>query len=93
MTAKLESKKVHPDIAAVLTSWLRTRKAHVVVGGQKSEDFDLADMVFQGTVWGPPLWNTFYEDARKAINEMMYTEIVYADDLNAFRLFPPMRAS
>ena len=55
LTAKLESKRVHPDIVAVLTSWLRTRKAHVVVGGQKSEDFDLADMVFQGTVWGPPL--------------------------------------
>ena len=71
-----------------MTSWLRSRRAHVVVGGSRSEEFTLSDMVFQGTVWGPPLWNTFYEDARRAINELMYTETVYADDLNAFRVFP-----
>jgi hypothetical protein len=44
-------------------------------------------MVFQGTVLGPPLWNTFYRDARQAIEEWFYTEIVYADDLNAYRIF------
>ena len=44
-------------------------------------------MVYQGTVLGPTLWNLFFEDARHAINECMYTEIVYADDLNAFRVF------
>eukprot|EP00972_Heterocapsa_arctica_P056509 8339461-Heterocapsa_arctica.AAC.1 len=45
-------------------------------------------MVFQGTVWGPPLWNAFFEDARVPINACGFNEIVYADDLNAFRPFP-----
>ena len=44
-------------------------------------------MVFQGTVLGPDLWNVYYEDAGKAIHELSYTEIVYADDLNAYREF------
>ena len=29
----------------------------------------------------------FYEDARRAINEVFYKEVIYADDLNAFRSF------
>ena len=47
----------------------------------------LQDMVFQGTVVGPDLWNSFFEDARQAINECLFTEVVYVDDLNAFRVF------
>ena len=42
-------------------------------------------MVYQGTVLGPTLWNLFFEDARAAINEVFFTEYVFADDLNAFR--------
>ena len=45
-------------------------------------------MVFQGTVTGPLLWNFFFEDARHAINECFYKEVVFADDLNAYRVFP-----
>jgi hypothetical protein len=44
--------------------------------------------VFQGTVFGPPLWNIFYEDARQAVQDYLFTEVVYADDLNAYREFP-----
>lgn len=88
LIAKLRSKKLHPVIIDVLISWLRNRKAYVVVGGQKSECFDLTDMVFQGTVLGTPLWNVFYEDANRAIHKLHYTEVVYADDLNAFLVFP-----
>ena len=51
-------------------------------------DRPLIDMVFQGTVSGPTLWNLFFEDARHAINEWFYTEVVFADDLNAYRTFP-----
>ena len=32
------------------------------------------DMVFQGTVWGPPLWNVFYADARVAIQSAGFEE-------------------
>ena len=44
-------------------------------------------MVFQGMVTGPILWILFFEDAHQAINECFFEEIVYADDLNAYRIF------
>jgi hypothetical protein len=88
LAKKLRAKKIHPILVAVMISWLRTRRAKVVVGGKASEDFKLENMVFQGTVWGPTLWNIFFEDARDAVNEMSFKEVVYADDLNAHREFP-----
>ena len=33
------------------------------------------------------MWNVFYEDARKAINECFFKEVVFADDLNAYKVF------
>ena len=44
--------------------------------------------MFQGTVWGPPLWSVFYADARHAIQAAGFEEVVYADDLNAYRAVP-----
>ena len=60
----------------------------MVVGGAVSVMMALMHMVYQGTVTGPILWNVFFEDARHAINEYLFTEVVYADDLNAYRIFP-----
>ena len=48
----------------------------------------MRDMVYQGTVWGPPLWNVFYADARTSIEHCGFEDIVYADDLNAFKVVP-----
>ena len=42
-------------------------------------------MTYQGTVWAPLLWNIFYEDARLALQACEFQEIVFADDLNAYR--------
>ena len=36
---------------------------------------------------GPILWNLFCEDARRAIHETCFEEIVYADDLNGLKEF------
>ena len=44
-------------------------------------------MTFQGTVWGPPLWNLFFSDAPLAIRKCGFQEVFYADDRNAFRVF------
>ena len=49
----------------------------------------LQDMVFQGTVLGPTLWNLFFEDARTALNEWFFEEVVFADDMSAYRVFMP----
>ncbi len=87
LVAKLKKHKLHPQIVSVLTSWLQQRSARVVVGGKQSHLMRLQDMVYQDTVLGPTLWNLFFEDARRAINEVFFTEKVYADDLNAYREF------
>ena len=57
LVAKLKAKRVHPDVVSALASWLRPRRVHVVVEGQQSTELSLHNMVFQGTVLGPMLWN------------------------------------
>jgi hypothetical protein len=71
----------------LIGSWLERRDASVVVGGAKSSPFCIEDMVYQGTVLGPQLWNIFFEDAARAIKNM-FEEVVYADDLNAYKIVP-----
>ena len=76
------------DIVKVFASWLDKSEAVVIVGGAKASAFTLDNMIYQGTVWGPWLWNIFYEDARQALHKHDYCEIVFADDLNSFGDFP-----
>ena len=85
---KLHAKGESDDIVKIIASWLDKREAVIIVGGCKGDPFTLEYMIYQGTVWGPRLWNIFYEDARDALNKHEYNEIVFADDLNAFRAFP-----
>jgi hypothetical protein len=62
LAAKLKQKGLHPQMVAVLISWLQQRIAHIVVAGASSFEMTLRNMVFQGTVTGPVLWNLFFED-------------------------------
>jgi len=78
---------VHPILLRVLESWLSGRTARVVVGGDFSDLFRICNSVFQGTVWGPRLWNLFFGDARYAVNGLGFIDSLYADDLNCFKLF------
>ena len=84
---KLAAKGVNEQLLRLLRSWLAVRSSVVIVGGKKSAARQLWNMVFQGTVWGPPLWNSFFEDARRAVAANLFSETVYADDLIAFRAF------
>ena len=61
LVQKLVSKGFHPKIVAVLASWLRQRHATVVISGMASKLMTLINMVYQGTVAGPTLWNLFFE--------------------------------
>ena len=85
LLGKLRAKGVHADLIRVISSWLLSRAARVVVGSACKEAAELRNMVYQGTVWGPWLWNVFYVDARLPIQEALFQANVYADDLNAFR--------
>ena len=93
LLAKLQAKGIHLDIIKVIGSWLDSRRASVVVGGARSEPYLIKDMVYQGTVLGPTLWNLFFEDAAEAIKEYMFDEILYADDLNAYKELPGSTAN
>eukprot|EP00959_Pyramimonas_sp_CCMP1952_P109008 2279741-Pyramimonas_sp.AAC.1 len=43
-------------------------------------------MVFQGTLLGPVLWNAFYSDSKEAVRSVGFQGIIFADDLNAFKV-------
>ena len=85
---KLRANGVPEDIHAVLRSLLSARKARVAVGWKFSGDIVIRDMVYQGTVLGPPLWNVFYEDAAIAIRVHGFCEVVFADDGICWNCFP-----
>ena len=84
---KLKAKGVNVQLRRLIMSWLKSRRAKVIIGGSCSDEFLLQNMVFQGTVLGPSLWNAFFEDARNAINIAKFIEIVFADDLNSYRFY------
>ena len=85
---KMRAKQIPEAIIAVVGSWLRGRQARVVVAGKKSACMTLINQVFQGTCWGPVLWNLFYdEDSHEPIDKSGFVEVKFADDLNAFKEF------
>ena len=87
LTAKLEQLGLPQNLLGLLASWLKPRRARVVVEGESSDTLTLANMLFQGTVLGPPLWNLYYADAKLAVNLHGFQELVFADDLNCWKAF------
>jgi hypothetical protein len=87
LIAKLKVWGMHPRLLSVIESWLKPRRAQVVVSGQKSSEFVMQDMVYQGTVWGPSLWNVFFSDSAVPLRRLAFKDVYYADDLNAFKAF------
>ena len=73
------------DMLSLLKSYLAPRTASVVVDGEMSDPLALEDTVFQGTVCGPPLWNTFFADESDVTAATDTYESKFADDLNHFR--------
>ncbi len=58
-----------------------------MVGGSKTDEAELSNSVFQGTVLGPPLWNFFYVDASQSVRFIGFTDVVFADDFNCWKSF------
>ena len=88
LLSKLEAFSLHPNLMRIVASWLDQRTAQVAVHGCFSNPYPLENSVFQGTVWGPKLWNCFYSDSRTAVRKHGFIESIFADDLNAFKAFP-----
>ena len=81
----MKSHGLHPRIIEVIRSWLEKRRARVIVGGERSEEFAIENQVFQGTVIGPTLWDVHFEDVDVPIRGAGFKEVTFADDLNSYR--------
>ena len=84
---KLRTRCVPDDILMVIESWLSEWKVSMAVGGEFSQNMQISNMIYQGTVFGPPIWNALYADAAIAVNLYGVLEIMFADDLNCFKNF------
>ena len=87
MLAKLYNAGVGTKYLNFLASYLQPRKAVVVVEDISSEEIEIANQVFQGTVLGPPLWNTFFADVVHPASRLGGKPSIFADDLNVFQEF------
>ena len=87
LLGKLQQAGVGTTYLNFLDAYLAPRKGKVVVQGSSSEEFVLEDTVFQGTVLGPPLWNSFFADVADPASAAEGKEAIFADDLNVFHEF------
>ena len=58
-----------------------------MVEGEFSDEFEIANTVFQGTVLGPCLWNVFFADVTGPAASTGGDAKMFADDLNVFQKF------
>ena len=70
-----------PAFLDFLNSYLESREGFVAVEGALSECMYLTDMVYQGTVLGPALWNAFFGDVSLHVPDDGQHVQIFADDL------------
>ena len=81
LLGKLEKLGVAPAFLDFLNSYLESRRGYVTVEGTLSECMLMVDMVYQGTVLGPTLWNAFFSDISTCVAEDGQQAQMFADDL------------
>ena len=78
---------LNSHVVSLIASWLLPRSSHVVVSGSRSSGRLLRDMVYQGTVLGPSLWNAFINDLDVCIRFLGFECVPFLDRLSAFSSF------
>ena len=87
LISKLQGRGIGGILLKFLDAYLAPRIGNVVVQGKHSVDMILENTVFQGTVLGPPLWNSFFADVSIPAKSTGGRESMFADDLNVFQEF------
>ena len=87
MLKKLQRIGVCDVLLRFFRDFLAPRRARVAVDGAESSEFVLRDMVFQGTVFGPCLWNIFFADIHEPAERTGCRERRFADDLSTTKAF------
>ena len=72
----------------LLEDFFGPRHAEVVVNGARSGRQTIENQVYQGTVFGPPMWNTFFKNSSLPVMQSGAADAKFADDLTAYQLFP-----
>ena len=71
-----------------LNSYLEARDGRVTVEGAVSRAVALSNMVFQGTVLGPCLWNVFFASIAEVVPMATQEVNLFADDLTGYITCP-----
>ena len=87
LVEKLHRSGIAESFVRLLRSWLCDRVAHVVASGYRSNVVPLRNMVFQGTVLGPRLWNIFVRDVEDRIRAKRAHPQLFADDISCWKRF------
>ena len=87
LLAKMRRLGICKKILVFFEDYLAPRSARVAVDGEVSDIFILQNMVFQGTVFGPSLWNIFFADVHEPAQRNGATEGRFADDLSISKEF------
>ena len=87
LLAKLRRLGICDKLMSFFENYFAPRTAQVAVDGDVSSTFTLSNIVFQGTVLGPSLWNIFFADAHAPAERNGATERRFADDLSISKMF------
>ena len=82
MLAKCSRAGASDCFLAFLSEFLAPRRASVIVDGVSPDPFTIENMVFQGTHFGPPLWNIFFADVSGPTASNGAKPAKFADGLN-----------
>ena len=84
---KLWRSGLNAELLKFLENYLTEHSRKIAVNGDFSDAFELSNMVYQGTVLGPVLWNVFFSDISSVMAKIHGTEAKFADDLNVYKLY------
>ena len=85
---KLRRFGVCDKLLTLFEYFLAPRLARVAVDGSFSSDFVLQNMVFQGTVSGPSLWNINFANVHEPAERNGAQERRFAHDLSVSEAYP-----
>ena len=85
---KLADTGLNDNLRKLLQDYLSIRAAYILSNGEKSDQMDLENTIFQGTVLGPSLWNVFFKDITDLPELADAVIALFADDLSITKAFP-----
>jgi len=79
LLAKCRRAGVGEAFIRLLQDFFEPRTAQVIVDGVSSDPFTIQNQVYQGTVLGPPMWNTFFADVTVPLARLGFEDFKFAD--------------